>query len=177
MAIIKDIPKDSRFIQQVIRFVATFNNPTLGVYDFAVPANTGQVVTQLRKTSVFLLEKFSFSADVAEGTFLEAVNTLPLIRLKRRIDGQGVFYKPVPIVSYVDGNDAITYIWSRTQDNNPDDLTIDFTGILNQTAALAGVLTITAQVTFNFYEIINSQWLKQFREGYGQGQIKKEFII
>ena len=177
MAIIKDIPKDSRFIQSVNTFVATFNAPTLGAYDWNVAANTGQVVIDLRKQSVFLLEKLSFSATVAEGDFLEAVTTVPTIRLRRRLDQQNVFYKPIPIVSYVDGNDAIQYVWTRTQDNNPDDLIIDFRGVLTQTAALVGIVTITAQVTFNFYEIVNSAWLKQFRAAYGKGQVQREFII
>ncbi len=181
MAVIKEVPKDSRFIQSVNTFQATFNNPTVGGYNFGVAANTGQTVIKLRPTSIFLLEKLSFSCNIDEGDFLAAVTTTPQFLLRRLIDGQTVFYKPIPIVSYIDGVDAITYVWTKEKvgtsgDNtNPDELIIDFSGILTQTAALVGVPSLTAQVTFNFYEVINSDWVKQFRDALCL--VQRQFMI
>lgn len=169
MSVIKEIPKDSRIIQSVNLFTATFNNPTIGSYDFGVAANVGQTVIRMRPQSIFLLEKMSFSANIDEGDFLEAVTTTPQFLLRRLIDGQSVFYKPIPIVSYIDGEDEIAYTWTKERvgtpgnQDNPDELIVDFTGVLAQTAALVGRATIRAQVTFKFYEIINSTWVKRFR--------------
>jgi len=169
MSVIKEVPKDSRIIQSVNLFTATFNVPTVGAYDFGVLANVGQTVIKLRPQSIYLLEKMSFSANIDEGDFLEAVTTTPQFLLRRLIDGQTVFYKPIPIVSYIDGEDQISYTWSKErtgtpgQQDNPDELIIDFTGVIDQTAALVGRVTIRAQVTFKFYEVTNSAWVKRFR--------------
>ena len=160
MSIIKTIPKDSRFIQSVNLFTATFNNPALGQYSFNIAANIGQIVFPITKTSIFFLERYSFSTTMAEGVYLENVATLPVFRLRRQSDGLVIYKRPLPCVNYIDNAEAICFFNS---DNENDNLLCDFTGILNQSAALVGVNTVTAQITLNLYEIVESNWIRDYR--------------
>lgn len=162
MAVAKTIPKDSRFIQSLNLFNATFNVPALGQYSFNVPANTGQIVFPITKTSVFFIERYSFSCNIPEGAYLENIiaANVPVFRLRRQADGLVIYKKPLPCVNYIDNAEAIVFFNS---DNEFDNLIADFTGILNQSAALVGVPVVTAQVTLNLYEIVESEWIRKYR--------------
>jgi hypothetical protein len=170
--IIKTVPKDSRFIQVVGRFAAAFNVPTPGVYDFGIAANTCAVLfDQVIKSNIYMIDSYSFSATIQEGQYLEAINTLPQIQLQRQVDQQVIFSKPLPLVNYIDAAQSIGYFFTPRKD---DALVATFSGILNQTAPLVGIASITAQVSFNIYEIIDSSWIKSFKEA--QGPKNREYI-
>jgi len=160
MSIIKSIPKDSCFIQPVNFFDAAFNVPFIGGYSFNIPANHGQVVFPITKTGVFLIDRYSFSCSLDEGVYLRSVNVLPVFRLRRQKDNLVVYKKSIPCVNYIDSAEAIVFYNSDNQDDN---LIADFEGILNQVAETVGILSIRAQVTLNIYEIVNSDWIKDFR--------------
>lgn len=160
MSIIKSIPKDSCFIQPVNFFDAAFNVPFIGGYSFNIPANHGQVVFPITKTGVFLIDRYSFSCSLDEGVYLRSVNILPVFRLRRQKDNLVVYKKSIPCVNYIDSAEAIVFYNSDNQDDN---LIADFEGILNQVAETVGILSIRAQVTLNIYEIVNSDWIKDFR--------------
>ena len=161
MSIIKSIPKDSAFIQPVNFFDATFNAPIVGAYSFNTPANHGQIVFPITKTGVFLIDRYSFSCSVDEGVYLRSVNIMPVFRLRRQKDNLVVYKKPIPCMNYIDSAEAIVFYNSDNQDDN---LICDFEGLLNQVAETVGIVSIRCQVTLNIYEIINSDWIKEFRQ-------------
>lgn len=160
MSIIKSIPKDSCFIQPVNFFDAAFNVPAIGGYSFNIPANHGQVVFPITKTSVFLIDRYSFSCSLDEGVYLRSVNVLPVFRLRRQKDNLVIYKKSIPCVNYIDSAEAIVFYNS---DNEGDNLICDFEGILNQVAETVGIASIRCQVTLNIYEIVNSDWIQDFR--------------
>jgi len=160
MSIIKTLPDGSRFIPTVNRFSATFNVPTLGKYNFAVAANTGQELLKLVAGRVYFIERMNFGATVDEGDFLLSIDTLPELILRYQITGERLFTKPFHVVNYIDNQELILF-FSTARIN--DTVLIDFTGILNQVPNFIGINTIQAQVSFNIYEIANQQWIRDFQ--------------
>jgi len=164
MSIQKTIPQDSRFIQTVNRYTATFNNPVLGKYNFeGGPVVNSQIVVlpNLQKNNLYMIEKYLFSANIAEGLFLEATENVCTFQLFRSTDNQVLYQKPIPLINYVDGSECIAY-FSTSQDN--DNLISTFRGLLWQPPALVGVATIIAQVTLNIYEIVDTDWIQDFKQ-------------
>lgn len=168
MSIIKTIPPSSKYIQVDAIFTATFNVPTLNTYDFSIAANENIVLLEpLTPTSIYIIDRYSFSAQTPEGTFLEAINTIPTAQLKKRIDNLQIFQKPIPCINYIDNAESIGYFFSKLgakEQAARDALTITFRGLLNQPASLAGVNTIRALLSFSIYEIIDRNWTQLFRE-------------
>lgn len=159
MALILQLPPGSQFYQPLVRFTATFNAPLVGGYDWNVAGNTGVPFQLIRKNQLYLIERYSFSATIAEGDFFQAVTTVPTlsVRIPRETDKQ-IYPTPIPLVNYVDGLETLIYAFS----NEDQQLEATFRGQLNQTAPLVGVPTITAQVQFNIYEVKNKDWIENF---------------
>lgn len=163
MSIQKTIPQDSRFIQTANRFTALFNVPTLGNYNFENGAVNAYipVLNSLQKNHVYMIEKYSFSATIDEGVFLEATSQVCTFQLFRASDRQVIYQVPIPLINYADGVSCIGY-FSTTQDN--DQLLATFRGLLSQPAPLVGVAAVIAQVTLNIYEILDSAWIQTFKQ-------------
>lgn len=178
MSIIKTLPKDSRFRQTVNRFTATFNTPSLGQYNFEVPANTLQSVLPLDNKLVYFIDSMSFSADITEGSYLTNIDTFPECQLFYKQGNRVVYVKPIPLVQYYDGVSTDTFAFSTmAQDGQIDELQISMRGILNQNASLVGVGEINAQVSFNIFEVINQEWINNFRRQYPNGYWEKLGIV
>jgi hypothetical protein len=161
--ITKEVPSTSRYRDRSIRFTGTFNAPTLGVYDFVIPANTGVLVMPFSTFPVYLIDSFYVSATVDEGPFVQALTAnLLRVQLRRQSDGQAVFSEPVPTIKYSDGQSCTAYAQGAQVQ---DALLIDCLGVLSQPAALVGVAAITLQVGFRIYEIVDNEWIRRFREG------------
>lgn len=159
MALLLQLPPQTSFYQPVIRFGAAFNVPLVGGYDWNVVANTAVPFQLIKKNQLYLIERYSFSATIAEGDFLEAVTTVPTLEVRiPRESGRMIYPTPIPLVNYIDGLETLIYAFSD-QDQS---LTATFRGQLTQTAALVGVPVITAQVQFNIYEIKNKDWIENF---------------
>lgn len=168
MSISKTIPQDSRFIQTVNRFTANFNVPTLGSYNFENGTNAlVTVLGGLQKNHIYMIEKYSFSADIAEGVFLEATTNICTFQLSRAIDSQVIYQVPIPLINYADGLACIGYFWAA-QEN--DRLVATFRGLLGQPPALVGDPAVIAQVTLNIYEIVDTDWIQEFK-----ANINREF--
>lgn len=167
MSIIKTIPQDSRFIQTVNRFTALFNVPTLGQYNFENGAVNEYVtvLNSLQKNHIYMIEKYSFSATIDEGVFLEATANICTFQLFRAIDRQVIYQVPIQLINYADGVSCIGYFWAA-QEN--DQLVATFRGLLNQPAPLVGVPSVVAQVTLNIYEIVDTDWIQDFKQNKGR---------
>jgi len=145
------------------QFVATFNVPTVGVYDYTnVAANQNQVALELDGKYIYMIERVSFSASIDEGNYFESINVLPQIRLKYR-DTPGLLYPfPFPCLNYKD-NMEFNFYFNTPQDN--DALLVDFTGVLNQIAATVGITTIRAAFSMVIYEEHDNAVITAFKSG------------
>jgi hypothetical protein len=162
MSVIKTIPKSSRFHLPFIKFTANFNVPTLGEYDFNQPANQNKVIfPSMLPSSIYMIERINFSATIPEGDFLEALDVTPQALFRYNIERYPVYMRPLTMVKYVDNMEAVAYFSSL---NRAEQLVIDFTGKLFQTAALVGVPSITVEIELNVYEIIDQDWIKAFNQ-------------
>jgi hypothetical protein len=165
MSIIKTIPKTSIFKQSTVRFVAPFNDPSaLGAYTFGLAPNQGQVIVDnLGHTSVYMIERYNFSASMAEETYLSALNAgvavVPSMILKKRNDQSVVYENPIPLVKYTENQESIAYFKTR-QDG--DALLVDIAGILNQVTALVGIAAIQCQVSFTIYRVTDNKWIQRY---------------
>lgn len=168
MAIIKTIPPSSKFVQVDQIFLATFNNPTLNKYDFNIPANINRVLLDpMTPTSIYIIDRISFSAQIAEGTYLEAIDVTPTAQLTLRINGMQIYYKPIPCINYIDNAECQCYFWSKVSAKDltmQDALCVTFRGILNQVAAMAGLLTIRCLLSLSLYEIVDRNFTQRVRE-------------
>lgn len=160
MALVYSIPKTARFRQVVNTFVATFNVPALGQYDFGVAGNTGQAVIDLEPNSIYFLDRVNVGGTIEEGEFLNAVATFPRLRFRYLIENPAVYPAPLPIVNYIDNQEVSAWVWS---DKSNDSLVADLTGVLNQTPFLVGVGTVTLAVQLNLYQISESAFVSAFK--------------
>jgi len=160
MALKYQVPKSARFLQTVNFFTGTFNTPTVGVYDFGIAANTKQIVLEMQPLSVYFLERCNVGGDIAEADFLGAISVFPKLVLSTRTAPQTVYRLPLPIVNYIDNQEINAWIYSEQAS---EALLATMTGILNGTAALVGIAELRLAVSFNLYEVSDSDFLAAFR--------------
>lgn len=162
MAIIERISTKALPIETNNRFAGNFNVPTVGRYDFGIAANTRQVViANVNPNFVYLIDRVSLSATVAEGTFLESVDVQPSFRLFLRNTEYGVYPQPLPAVNYKDNLEWRFFFWSAKKN---DQLEISLEGTLIQVAATVGIPTITMNLSFVVYEENNKKVCDAMRE-------------
>jgi hypothetical protein len=157
-------------IQTVNTFAANFNNPP-GAYSFGVlAANTGALVMPLDPNYVYLIDSCSFSCTVEEGEYLLGTTAIPQARLRFTL-GTRAYPKPIPCVNYADGL-AFAY-WFYTKKTG-DNLLVDMTGIITQTAAMVGIPTITAQLSLVIYQISNRKIVDTIMGKVGDSEFYEE---
>lgn len=161
MAITYQLPKSARFYQTSNRFAATFNVPTLGVYDFATAANTGQTIISLEPNAIFFIDRINVGGTIAQEEYLNAVQTFPTATLRFFVENPRVYPLPLPILNYIDNQEAAAWVWS---DKGGDRLIMDFAGILAQTPFLVGVAAVTLAVSMNIYRVTDSGFVRAFRD-------------
>lgn len=143
------------------RFVATFNVPTPGEYDFGIAANRNQTVLALNPNYVYLIDRVSFSASIDEGVYLGAVNAQPTFRLRYR-NSTLTYPAGLPAVNYKDDLEFNFWFWT-TKTN--DELLITLTGSLLQTPPLVGVPTVAAQISYVIYQENNLRVIESVKRG------------
>src|SRR5574343_288405 len=94
------IPQQARYIPTSTIFTATFNNPTIGRYDFNVAGNQNILVEQLKPNVVYLIEKYSIGGNISELDYLGSIVDFPLLTIKRSVSSQIVYQKPIPLTNY-----------------------------------------------------------------------------
>ena len=166
MSISYQIPKDARFITTANVFNATFNNPTIGKYDFDIDSNKNLIVVPMQKRTIYLIERISVGGNISEELYLDAVNLsqVPLINpemiLKYSIKKERLYKQPFPILNYIDNKEITAWAFSEKGNNN---LTMDFRALLNQTPALVGVAQVKIAINLSMYAIDNVQFYQRFR--------------
>ncbi len=161
MGLSYQIPHTSHYLTKTNLFVATFNNPTAGQYDFGIASNTGQLISNLQKNKVYLIERVSIGGTVSESDYLDSISTLPQFRLKRRLNNENVYFQPYSVVNYIDDSEITAWILSE---KGGDDLIIDFSGILNQIPSFIGRVTITIHITFSIFIVSSTIFYGKFRD-------------
>lgn len=164
MGITYQIPHTARFIPTTNIFTGLFNNPTIGKYDFGTALNTGQSVLPLKRGTTYLIDRISTGGNIDEGTYLDAIETLPEIILRRSKSNEIVYKTTVPLVNYVDDQDMIAWVKSE---KGGEILIVDFTGVLDQTAALVGVLDVKIHLSYSIYAIDSTVFERKFRDVIG----------
>lgn len=169
MSINWNIPRSSLFYSTRNIFTATFNNPVLGKYSFNVSGNENVQILELKKNSVYLIERMSAGGNIPEETYFSAQEVNPELILKRSISRERIYPRPIPILNYVDGAEIVAWVISNKK---TDFLTATFTGLLRQTALLNGETSISISINLSIYEISNTQFYSRFsgREGIQIGE-------
>lgn len=161
MSFVFQIPKTSQYIQTSNTFSAAFNVPTLGLYDFNVAGNQNQTVIPLNPNSIYLLNKVTIGGTIPQETYLFNIVTLPLITLNYKKEKQRIYQKPIPVVQFVDGLEAIAWLWT---DQSDDDLEMSIKpGQLSQDAFLVGVTPIKINVSLSLFEISDNGFVQDFK--------------
>lgn len=159
------IPHQARYLQTVSRFAATFNIPAVGAYDFGIPANSGVLVFALQPNTEYLIERVTFSGDLADVDYtgaldLTAAGTVPILSLRRSMDNSSIYETALPFPSFVSQQESAVWVHS---DRLGDTVTATLTGRLNQTAALVGVPVVRLSVVFSVYAMESTIYNRAFR--------------
>ncbi len=150
MSIIQTITWKSLPIETYTPFTANFNAAGLGQYSFTFQAgNQNQIVIPINNRFLYLIDRVSFSADIAEGTYLESVDVQPRLRFTYQRDGQPVYPRSLPAINYKDNLELC--FWFESKKSN-DNLLVSMTGILDQVPATVGKASITAQLSLVIYQ-------------------------
>lgn len=165
MSIISKIPDDSRVRYPVARFRSA-DLDGLGQYDWETAGNTNVLLQDaLKPTSVYLLERISFYANLPESAWLESM-LLPanFPRVSVRLDGIGghsIYGDPFRCVNYVDNNEQLIYFRGLQTASN---LVATMYGKVGQVPDTVGKLNLIGQINFTVYEIVNRAWIKSFEQ-------------
>lgn len=156
--IVYRIPPRSVYLKTRLSFRSTFNVPMLGKYDFsaAVPV----VAFETTENTVFVIERISTSATIAEGTFLQNVETPLALTFRLQSTGEILFSKPLPMILYYQNSEFSG--WTQRELKN-DSIVCNLTGILGQNADLVGIPTIDFLVALDVYRIDLTEYQKMFR--------------
>jgi len=114
MSIISKIPDNSRVRYPVARFVSS-NLDGLGQYAWENAGNTKvPLITDLNPANVYLVERVSFFANVAESDWLGSMLTpadFPRVTIAfNRIGGASIYADPFRCVNYADHYDQLFYL-------------------------------------------------------------------
>lgn len=163
MAIISRIPDNSRVRYPVACFVST-DLDGLGQYAWENAANTNVfLMDNVIPTSVYLVERVSFFANVKESDWLESMLTpADFPRVSIRVDkegGKSIYGDPFRCVNYVDNSEQLLYFRGLQKDSR---LVASMYGKVKQTVAMVGDLNLLAQINFTVYEIVDQKWIAAF---------------
>jgi hypothetical protein len=169
MSISWNIPKNSQFVPINTIFTAQFNIPIAGKYSFSIPANSDRQLIEMKKNSVYLIERISIGGTIGEENYFSALDVVPEFILKKSISGERIYPKPLPIVNYCDGAEIVAWVLSA---KSGDFLTGTLQGSLIQTAELNGLSEIKISIALTVYEITNTAFYSRFidREGLSIGK-------
>jgi len=159
MSISYTIPHSSFYHPTSNIFTAVFNVPTLGKYNFDIPANKNVPILELTPGSVYLIERISLAGSIPQENYLSSIFTIPIIRLKRGKSQEIIYKRDIPIVNYIDNQDIVAWIYSQ---KSKDWLTADIYGILNQIAETVEITEIKLNINFSIYQIRDQQFINKF---------------
>ena len=131
-----------------------------GFYDFTTAGNTNQTVITLSESSIYLIDRDSFSANLEAGIWLEGQLTaadFPRFILTRKLTPDlSIYAEPSRCLNYKDNDEQLSYFKTDQKD---DELLITFIGKIKQTASMNFAPQIISQVSFTIYQISEPAWI------------------
>jgi len=157
--IVSQIPPRSPFKKVGLSFTATFNAPTLGVYDFAgsTPVNAFPVKANM----VYLIERISTATTVSEADFLSNVSVPLSLTFRKRSTKEIIFSQPMPMLLFYSNAELSGWI---QQALNDDTIYCNVEGTLSQGPALVGIPSIKFLVALDVYTISLTEYQRIFRD-------------
>lgn len=158
MTIIARLPQNARPRYPQARFESAIF--AAGIYDFNIPINQNVNFLQLRGQSVYVIDKFSFSAALPEGDWLSSTD-VPVLQFptfslrKETMEGNNIYMEPIPALNYIDNGDTLLYFRAK---QDLEFLQITFNGQLIQVPNTVGIPQLTTQVSALIYEVSYSDW-------------------
>ena len=155
------LPKRIRYIPASAIFPALFNVPTIGKYDFN--GNTQVFISKMNAHTVYMIDSMSIGGNISAEDYLSSISTIPLFNLRKSIDNENIFDKPIQINSFCVDRQIVHFF--RTGLNNCD-LIASITGVLNQLPAFIGMTSIDLSINFSIHAIDESDFEKTyFKQG------------
>lgn len=153
------IPTKARFIPSENIFSAPFS----GLYNFGIAANAGKTVIELQANTVYYLDNFTVSGNVASEDFLACISTTPTLRLYRTFDppGSTLYARTIPISQFYQNKECTCFVTSQ---KGGESLLATFQGILNQNSSLVGIDPLIITISFSIYAMDDNEYNRQFRD-------------
>jgi hypothetical protein len=151
------IPRRIRYIPASGIFTAAFNAPTIGSFDF-----NGQyivLVPNLLPNTVYLIDSFSLSGNVAGEDFLNSILTVPSLSVMKTLEKEAIFDRPIQIHNFFTDRQIVRFFKTG---NNKTGLAATLTGNLNMIPAFVGIASISLSINFSLHAIDDSQFEKEF---------------
>lgn len=170
MSLNTKIPTSSKFIPISVRFIATYNAWTPWRYDWTNEGGPGNLVNRnvfiqnLRKNSVYMLERQNLSFTIPSEDYSAAIGTneapyfLPIMKSN---SDQPIYTKPWRANDFIRNSETVLFF----DTNQKDELLGSFIGMINQTGNMIQYPTVYAIFTANLYEINNVKWIEEYNKG------------
>jgi hypothetical protein len=156
-----------RYIPTQNIFRAPFGLPIVGKFSFGMPGysspvtllNLNQPVIDLEPHSWYLVERiFSGGSIGAEDYFASIdaslIDYIPRIFLTKKLSGNIVNVKPVPIIQYYQNRESPIWVNSQTK---KDQLLISCSGVLSQIPPTMGLAEIDLTIGFSIYQVSDAE--------------------
>lgn len=157
------IPKKNIPLFPAIRSEMKYNIGTPGKYSFPTNTNINIKLLDLEKNSVYLFDKFSFSANLAEEDFLSSLDALKSITMNivKKQGNENFFKYPTNLINYHTNTEMNFFLETNQSD---DQVLITLNGELFQIADTVGLGVITLNISFQVYQIDNTVWNDYYRD-------------
>lgn len=153
------LPRKMRFIPCSGIFTATFSAVTIGKYNF-----NGQQITlipKLLQNTVYLIDSFSIGGNIAGEDFLTAIETIPLLNLRKTLNNENIFDVPTQIHNFSTDR-QIVHFFKTGLDNCG--LAASLTGILQQPGPLVGIVDLKISINYSLHAIDTSDFEKLYKQ-------------
>lgn len=177
MAIVKNIPDNSRLMLVGGVFAADFNVPTIGRYNFTDSLTSSgdfrnrkvSLGIVLNPGSLYYADKLSFNCNVAESDFLETIDltdeeNIPKFYMRTSVDLKSVYAYSARIFKYYENFEIGQYFFNSNVKNT---LLADFGAKFKQNANMVGLTTMYAQLSLSIYEIVDTNFIGEWRNKNG----------
>jgi hypothetical protein len=151
------IPRRIRYIPASGLFTATFNVPTIGSFDF----NNQYIVLiqDLLPNTVYLIDSYSLSGNVAGEDFLNAILTVPSLTLMKTLEKEALFDRPLQIHNYFTDRQIVKFFKTG---HSKTGLAASLAGNLNMIPAFVGLGSISLSINFSLHAIDESGFEHEF---------------
>jgi hypothetical protein len=161
---LEDLPYiSSPPIQFVYTSPAAFSS---GLYTWNDPAGLLSPERPILANCLYYFRSITFTADIAEQDFIanSVPGNIPRFQMFLRSTGSQILFREPVIMSKYLQNFDYRLVWLTNTDE--DELYAAFTGLLNQSVGTVGKASINLTAIISAQEIVDTGYIKMFREQY-----------